>query len=107
MNIVANALHPDGTPRNGLLTRCPLLILGPLHVLWHLPYFFIPEWGTPRDTILEVSSYVLSGIALTFIYTWLFNRTKGSVLLPILAHTSVDVFNPSRILSRARSTRCK
>jgi len=71
------------------------LILGPLHVLWHLPYFFIPEWGTPRDTILEVSCYVLSGIALTFVYTWLFNRTKGSVLLPILAHTSVDAFNPS------------
>jgi membrane protease YdiL (CAAX protease family) len=95
MNIVANAVHPHGTPRNGLLTRCPLLILGPLHVLWHLPYFFIPEWGTPRDTILEVSSYVLSGIALTFVYTWLFNRTQGSVLLSILAHTSVDAFNPS------------
>ena len=72
------------------------LILGPLHVLWHLPYFFIPEWGTPRDTILEVTCYVLSGIALTFVYTWLFNRTKGSVLLAILAHTSVDAFNPSQ-----------
>jgi membrane protease YdiL (CAAX protease family) len=72
------------------------LLLGPLHVLWHLPYFFIPEWGTPRDTILEVSCYVLSGIALTFVYTWLFNRTKGSVLLAILAHTSVDAFNPSQ-----------
>ena len=72
------------------------LILGPLHVLWHLPYFFIPEWGTSRDTILEVTCYVLSGIALTFVYTWLFNRTKGSVLLAILAHTSVDAFNPSQ-----------
>jgi CAAX protease family protein len=71
------------------------LILGPIHVLWHLPYFFIPEWGTARDTILEVSCYVFSGIALTFVYTWLFNRTKGSVFLPILAHTSVDAFNPS------------
>jgi membrane protease YdiL (CAAX protease family) len=78
---------------------CPLvgtLVLGSLHVLWHLPYFFIPEWGTPRDTILEVSCYVLSGVALTFVYTWLFNRTKGSVLLAILAHTSVDAFNPSQ-----------
>jgi membrane protease YdiL (CAAX protease family) len=72
------------------------LVLGPLHVLWHLPYFFIPEWGTPRDTILEVSCYVLSGVALTFVYTWLLNRTKGSVLLAILAHTSVDAFNPSQ-----------
>ena len=38
---------------------------------------------------------MLSGIALTFVYTWLFNRTEGSVLLAILAHTSVDAFNPS------------
>ena len=75
------------------------LLLGPLHVLWHLPYFFIPEWGTSRDSILEVSCYVLSGVALTFVYTWLFNRTKGSVLLPILAHTSVDAFNPSEFFS--------
>ena len=77
------------------------LILGPLHVLWHLPYFFIPEWGTPRDTILDIVWYVFSGIALTFVYTWLFNRTKGSVLLAILAHASVDAFNPSEFFSAA------
>ena len=35
---------------------------------------------------------------LQFIYTWLFNRTKGSVLLSILAHTSVDAFDPSEFL---------
>jgi hypothetical protein len=26
MNIVANTLQPHGTPRNGLLTRCPLVL---------------------------------------------------------------------------------
>jgi membrane protease YdiL (CAAX protease family) len=68
------------------------LILAPLHVLWHLPLFWLPQWATPRDTILDLAWYALSGIALTFIYTWLFNNTKGSVLLAVLAHTSVDVF---------------
>jgi membrane protease YdiL (CAAX protease family) len=68
------------------------LILAPLHVLWHLPLFWIPQWGTPRDTILDLLWYALSGIALTFLYTWLFNNTRGSVLLAALAHASVDAF---------------
>jgi membrane protease YdiL (CAAX protease family) len=68
------------------------LILAPLHVFWHLPLFWIPEWGTPRDTIPDLAWYGLSGVALTFIYTWLFNNTKGSVLLATLAHASVDAF---------------
>jgi membrane protease YdiL (CAAX protease family) len=68
------------------------LILAPLHVLWHLPLFWIPQWGTPRDTILDLVWYALSGVALTFVYTWLFNNTKGSVLLATLAHASVDAF---------------
>jgi uncharacterized protein len=68
------------------------LILGPLHVFWHLPYFFIPQWGTPRDTTLDLLWYLLSGIALTFIYAWVFNNTKGSVLLVILLHASIDAF---------------
>jgi membrane protease YdiL (CAAX protease family) len=75
------------------------LILGPVHVLWHLPYFFIPEWGTPRATTLDIVWYTLSGIALTFIYAWVFNNTKGSVLLVILLHASVDAFFVSQIFA--------
>ena len=69
------------------------LILGPIHVLWHLPLFWIPQWGTARDTVLDIVWYGLAGIALTVVYTWLFNHTKGSVLLTTLAHTSVDAFS--------------
>jgi membrane protease YdiL (CAAX protease family) len=68
------------------------LILAPIHILWHLPLFWIPEWGTARDTLLDLVWYGLAGIAMTFIYTWLFNHTKGSVLLATLAHASVDAF---------------
>jgi hypothetical protein len=40
---------------------------------------------------------LLSGIALTFIYAWVFNNTKGSVLLVILLHASVDAFFVERL----------
>jgi hypothetical protein len=40
---------------------------------------------------------LLSGIALTFIYAWVFNNTKGSVLLVILLHASVDAFFVSQL----------
>jgi uncharacterized protein len=68
------------------------LILGPLHAFWHLPLFWIPQWGTPRDTILDLLWYFLAAYFATFIYTWLFNNTKGSVLLAVLMHTSFDAF---------------
>jgi membrane protease YdiL (CAAX protease family) len=68
------------------------VILAPLHVLWHLPMFWVPQWGTPRDTALDVLWYALSGTAVTFVFTWLYNRTRGSVLLAVLAHTSMDAF---------------
>jgi divalent metal cation (Fe/Co/Zn/Cd) transporter len=31
--------------------------------------------------------------AATFIYTWIFNNTKGSVLMAILTHASMDAFS--------------
>jgi uncharacterized protein len=67
-------------------------ILGPLHVFWHLPLIWIPQWGTARDTALDLLWYFLAGVFATFIYTWLFNNTKGSVLLVVLMHTSLDAF---------------
>lgn len=68
------------------------LILGPLWAFWHLPYFWMPEWGTPKGSVLDIVWYVLAAIPLTIIYTWVFNRTKGSLLIVILVHASNDAF---------------
>jgi CAAX protease family protein len=68
------------------------LVLGPLWGLWHLPYFWMPEWGTPKDTGLDIVWYALAAIALTIIYTWVFNRTKGSLVIVTLVHASNDAF---------------
>ena len=67
------------------------LVLGILWALWHLPLFLIPEWDTPHGSPLDVALYVVSVVALTVILTWVFNNTKGSVLLAILAHGYINV----------------
>jgi membrane protease YdiL (CAAX protease family) len=67
------------------------LILGILWACWHLPLFWVKVWGTP-PTILNVVLYVPTVVFMTVVYTWLFNNTKGSILLAILIHTSFDVF---------------
>jgi uncharacterized protein len=64
------------------------LILGVLWGLWHLPLFWTP-WN--ELTTLNVVVYVLATICLTIIYTWVFNNTKGSLLIAILIHWSFDV----------------
>ena len=66
------------------------LILGVLWALWHLPLFWITVWGTP-PTVLNMVLYLATVIFMTMVYTWVFNNTKGSILIAILLHTSFDV----------------
>jgi membrane protease YdiL (CAAX protease family) len=65
------------------------LILGPLWALWHLPFFWVPAWNFP-PTVLNIFMFVLAAIPLTIVMTWVFNNTKGSVLMAILGHWSFD-----------------
>jgi membrane protease YdiL (CAAX protease family) len=62
------------------------LILGTLHGLWHLPALGTIMLGplTPA----QVPTFILTAVGGTFLYTWLFNRTRGSVLLAMLTHAA-------------------
>lgn len=62
------------------------LILGPLVGLYHTPAFFTPFLGP--ITVSEFIAFQLTAIAATFIYTWVFNGTGGSLLLVILLHAA-------------------
>jgi membrane protease YdiL (CAAX protease family) len=68
--------------RNALVAS---LILGVLHIIWHLPLF-----GSEFDST-NILPWMLGVLGFTIITTWMYNRTQGSLLLPMLFHTSVNV----------------
>jgi membrane protease YdiL (CAAX protease family) len=65
------------------------LILGVLHSIWHLPMFVTGDIP-PANLLIIMAGAVL--------ITWLFNNTKGSVLMIMVLHASVNfwvgIFNP-------------
>ena len=59
------------------------MILAVLITGWHLPTFVL---GIGFQPSLFVG--VVGTVAVTFWYTWLFNRTGGSVLLTLVSHAA-------------------
>jgi membrane protease YdiL (CAAX protease family) len=72
------------------------VILGTLHGLWHLPAFFTGLLGP--FILTNYVGFLFVAIAATFLYTWIFNHTKGSVLLATLTHGFGDATNSLIIL---------
>jgi membrane protease YdiL (CAAX protease family) len=65
------------------------LILGSLWALWHLPLYFVTTpggIGPFNPTLFVVNS--LQIIIVTIFITWVFNNTRGSLLIAILLHAS-------------------
>ncbi len=50
---------------------------------WHLPGFFIPGLPQYGDSFL---GYLVWLVALSVLFTWLYQRTGGSVLLTTIFH---------------------
>jgi membrane protease YdiL (CAAX protease family) len=68
------------------------LVLGTLWAAWHLPQYLVPEWADENgglDPTLVVT-FLLMVVAIAPVLTWLFNRTRGSLLLVMLAHASIN-----------------
>jgi membrane protease YdiL (CAAX protease family) len=63
------------------------LILGVLWAVWHAPgRFGGVEAKSVSDTLVEWVLIVL----VTVIFTWIFNRTKGSILVTALIHPAMN-----------------
>jgi len=63
------------------------LILGALHGLWHLPAYFIA--GAILDgpfNLVEFAANTCLIIAMTFIWTWLFNHAGQSIFFAMFVH---------------------
>jgi membrane protease YdiL (CAAX protease family) len=64
------------------------VILGFFWALWHAPLDISHGFGVPG---LEGVVYrLIFAIPLTLLFTFFYNRTKGSILVAILLHTSVN-----------------
>lgn len=61
------------------------LAMGFIVAFWHLPLFFTP--GQPQHRF-EFLPFLLTLIAVRFLFGWVFNGSGGSVLLLILFHAS-------------------
>src|SRR5918992_1329561 len=61
------------------------LILGVAVTVWHVPLLFLEE-GLLQPSIIV--GFLLGSFAVTFFYTWLFNHTRGSVLMTLISHAA-------------------
>jgi membrane protease YdiL (CAAX protease family) len=65
------------------------LIIGLGWAIWHAPIWFIPDAGFGT---LPFPIFALFTLALSVLFTWLYNGAGGSVLLPALAHAAINAY---------------
>jgi uncharacterized protein len=63
------------------------LIVGTLWGLWHLPLIFLAGPMSEYPFL-----WFISIMTDAFMYTWIYNSTKGSILLVALFHGSLNIF---------------
>jgi hypothetical protein len=67
------------------------VIVGVLWMLWHLPLLL---GGDPAMATYPLVPYTIWIIAESVIYTWLYNNTRGSLLIAVLLHGISNVVGP-------------
>jgi membrane protease YdiL (CAAX protease family) len=66
------------------------LVVGFLHGLWHLPIYLMvsgPVAAGPFN-LARFLNNILVSMALAFVFTWIFNHARGSILIAVLVHAS-------------------
>jgi membrane protease YdiL (CAAX protease family) len=69
---------------NALLSS---VILSVPFTLFHLPLFFDAE-----NNMGSFASFAIRAVALTILFTWLYNHTRGSVLLAYIMHAAFNTW---------------
>ena len=64
------------------------LILGVIWCFWHIPLYFQP--GSSQQGI-PFPIYLMLVVTVTLYMTWLYNNTRGSLIITVLAHFSFNL----------------
>ena len=69
------------------------LFVGFMHSLWHLPVFMFASGPIPLGPF-DLQKFVINTaviLAFTILMTWVFNNARGSILIAVLLHASLNV----------------
>ena len=66
------------------------LFVGLIWAIWHLPLWTFSEFRSNEKLIIFVPLYVLSIVAVSFIMTWIYLRSHGSIAVAIIAHSAFN-----------------
>lgn len=68
------------------------VILGLMWAAWHLPNYFRPDWAAVNGglSFSGIAVFAAAAVSMSTILTWAFNHTRGSVLIAILIHASLN-----------------
>jgi membrane protease YdiL (CAAX protease family) len=68
------------------------VIVGLMHGLWHLPIFLLVSGPVALGpfNLLSFIGNTATIIAITILWTWVFNNAKGSILIAVLLHASLN-----------------
>lgn len=61
-----------------------------IHCFWHAPLFLTDQWDTARHEPSQYLAYLILVISLSFVLSWLYNGSRGSLLMVILGHNGVN-----------------
>lgn len=72
------------------------IILGVIHAFWHLPAFFYKDAYRSMGLAAGLPMLVLSVVAAAITFTWIYNSTRGSILMVALYHALFDWLSVSK-----------
>ena len=72
------------------------LILGAVWAFWHLPAFFYRETYMAMGLVMGFPLLFLSILTASIVFTWIYNGTRGSLLMVIVFHALFDFLSASK-----------
>jgi membrane protease YdiL (CAAX protease family) len=78
------------------------IVLGVIWTLFHLPLFFTATGSSQAE--MSFVSFLISTVSITVLYTWMYNNTRGSVLLAYLFHAAANTWTQVFSIDHANQT---